>query len=366
MLLRPTQIIFSEDAARDIDLRLRNYTYDQSLKDHKPRGASERLDNNQRAEVAASVLQGLEYLKVGRSVSLHTGSVQLHYATVSLLRAAVLLVKAELAPIKGHGMDLGGVPPATPLGGTNVWCRAKHDGALVVLGEALLDGDRLLKGGPEQWLLRDLLGSIPDIRATHVRCYGLENNLCVPVERVRTPTGAFLDRIPLDLVAADILGRVIGDKWVKATYLNPQRTEKHLVLRPQLGKVRDITVEALSGQRFIRLGHTSLGAPLPELISFLASLFILSSVSRYYVRTWDEVVGDAISLERQLVQEFLIVSARRIPNLVLDHIEDVAHVFTSQREGPVDLREPLTKADVKKLVREELREVISLLKKGNV
>jgi hypothetical protein len=73
-------------------------------------------------------------------------------------------------------------------------------------------------------------------------------------------------------------------------------------------------------------------APVPEnryfgeLASYYAALFILSDAVRYQGQ-WQKVLDDHPE-EEVLVDRFLDVAIRKLPNLALNHLTGAFHLFT--------------------------------------
>jgi hypothetical protein len=140
--------------------------------------------------------------------------------------------------------------------------------------------------------------------------------------------------VRLDEVPGDMVARLKAEPALKKHYLPISRTTtgRYAILRRRVGRDEDITVRDLAGRRFLSLSPNKPGSTrLPELLAYYGGLFILCSISRYHPRVWTDYVRGTSVLELQLVRRFLDLCARRMPNLVLDFIEDREHIFTAER-----------------------------------
>ncbi len=89
---------------------------------------------------------------------------------------------------------------------------------------------------------------------------------------------------------------------------------------------------------------------------YLMGLFALGTLSRYHADFWSPFVRNDTTGERWLVEEFVALAARHMPNLVLNMLVGDDLVFAATREGVRDESSQLTEADVRELINKRLKE----------
>jgi hypothetical protein len=93
----------------------------------------------------------------------------------------------------------------------------------------------------------------------------------------------------------------------------------------------------------------------PEEISIAMALYALGFVSRYRPELWNPFVRKDQSGERLLIERFLSVAKRKLPNLLLDRLSGTRTVFTNVQDGGIDLTEDTDREDTIALIRDEIR-----------
>lgn len=347
-----TERIFSEEPLHDVWMRLLNFSYEENLRAFKAVRTGEDLAPDTRADIASSLQQAREYFRAAEAVSLHTSPLQIYYGTVSLLRATVLLLWGRCDPIESHGMSVPAADNKARIGEVALVTRAASGGALGAYVKALLPGQALV--GNEEWSLAQLLGSVPDVYDLHVASYvGRKDLHLIPIERVLSDAGHNFDRCSQKEVpnASELLKRVPA---LAVQYLQPQQVGEFVIFRPRLTATVDISVEALSGRRFLPVSHVmkTREVTLSEGIYMFMALFTLGMLSRYHPRRWGQVVSAPDLAERQLVEQFLRVARRKLPNIALNLIVNRPLVFTPARVEGTDLRQFVRRDEVKEMIAE--------------
>lgn len=350
---RSEEAVYSETPETDLWRRIRAYSVVEDACDLVARRANKSAcDPRIGAEVAASIEQANEYFKAAQAISMDTLPVHLYYGTVSLLRAALAVHRSAIPEIDSHGMShRRNQGDSNVLSGNRAVIRASMSGGFAAYSS--MTADSVVIGGSEVSLL-GALALIPEVRPEFVRATG-HPHLAVPVTRtVRA------DRSVLDIVRAEDLPSDL-DTWlseedIKSNYLKPNLGPTgDLALRSVLATRPDPTVRSISGRRFLLRGlSTSKGvARAGVLVAHHLALFILSSISRYHPATWRDFARSA-GRQRFLVQEFLTVSARVVPNLILNLLEDREIIFNPVRARDLQPPDALTKEQVQQLIRSEL------------
>jgi hypothetical protein len=358
-MLQPSSlsvVIYSEHPTDDIWMRLARFTYDANLRKHVVPATGAGLTDDARREVAASIEQSREYFKAATEVSLHTAPLQLYYGMTNLLKATTILLNGSCAAIGHHGMTMPpGALTASP-GNAKLHVNGGAAGGLLEYASAIQPGHQL--SGGQVWTLSDLLASVPELADDWEATYGPGRH-CVPIERVMVSPQDTADRI--DIIRfpdyALFLKHILG---LSDRYLRPQATATHIVLRTKLTPIDDITHVSLSGKRFLLVAHEKSGASIalsPMVASFMA-MFVLGTVSRYHAQWWSSFVNESEDNERHIVELFVRLAVRLVPNIALDTIERKRHVFTTAREQNTDLREFVVTNEVKEIVSKEVTEAL--------
>jgi YaaC-like Protein len=352
-------VIYSEQPFEDIWLQILRFTYDSNLLQHRVPSDGSQLGEDARNEVAASIQHGHEYFRAALTASLHTSPVQLYYGMVTLMKATRILSSGSCGEIGHHGMTIPAVPTGGRLGQIQLRVDGRAAGGLAEYAKVLLPPPTL-EGG-RQWSLSELLGSVPDLFEEYAAAYSpVEDFYCVPIERVVLSSRQVVDRIDQTHVPdfANLMPRIDG---FKNRYLTPQETQNGIiVLRRTLKATDDLAHTALSGGRFLLVGHKK-GAhnvTLAPLIATFMAMFILGTLSRYHARKWSLFVKQLHDAERHLIEMFIRLSVRVFPNAVLDIVTGRQHVFTAARRQDTDLRNYVETKDVKEMISREVPEII--------
>jgi len=358
-------VIYSEKPFDDIWLRLLRFTSHGNLAQHRPRNSGAALDAEGSAEVSASCQQAHEYFRAALSATLATAPLQLYYGMASLLKAATILVNGACGDIGHHGMTAAEIPSGGKIGDVSLVVHAMKAGGLLEYAGTLQPGNRL--GGKQSWSLAELLGSVPDLFDEHAAAYGgSELGHCVPIERVLQSDSKIADRIDLTRVP-DLENLIPKIEHFSERYLTPQHPagSPFMILRPRLNVALDITETALSGRRFLLVGHTKEGrlVTLTPVVAMFMGMFILGTLSRYHARRWSSFLDDTQDDERHLVEMSIRMCIRTFPNMALDFIVGRKHVFTGLRFQDTDLREYAVTNDVKEIVSKEVEGVFHRLKR---
>jgi len=92
-----------------------------------------------------------------------------------------------------------------------------------------------------------------------------------------------------------------------------------------------------------------------QIMAIFLGLFALSVLSRYHPAKWYHFVQRDDTGEKGLIEDFLLIAQRKLPNLVLNVILGKEMQFIYNTIGTTDLSKDYDPDDVKKIVLEEIR-----------
>ncbi len=204
--------------------------------------------------------------------------------------------------------------------------------------------------------MEEILGSIPDVRREFENHYPDALPYTIPVEIVRRRQAA-LERILPSHVAKypspkDALDRVVG---FSRAYLAPQYGEQldYIVLYPRKA-ASALGTYSILGQRYLQVAHVKQRQHLSpnQLILMCMGLFVLGYLSRYHPEVWNPFVRSDATGERLVIEKFVAICHRFLPNLVLNAIDGARIQFVYETDRVLDLTASLTASDVKDILEE--------------
>lgn len=305
--------------------------------------------------VAGCITQAHEYFRASEAASLATSPMLAYYGTENLMRGVATLRTGTVPNITGHGMTVAPTPSAPARIGD--YCVSAFTRPTMALAHFVHEFSAGAVTLPKSdWSLLELLGAIPELKKEFESCYPTEKPLTIPVQIVKRRSDQ-LERInPADLsrypAPADALQRV--ENFLDA-YLMPSLSnqEDFIILRRKLGGLQ-IGEYSISGQKFLSLVHIkgSLGITLPPAIRFQMGLFGLGFLSRYRPEIWTPFVRNDSTGERHLIEKFVSLSRRIVPNMCLSQIHDSRIIFSKESEGTLDLTKTITQDELKNMISE--------------
>jgi hypothetical protein len=348
------RIVPTENPLEDIWRRLRRYCYPENVRRLLQERHSAAPSPAVVDAIAAAMVQADEYFLAARSTTLQVSPLLLYYGATNLMAACRFCMLPAAHALHHHGMTLGREADGTSIGDIKIVTDQSPNGGLHAYRLALSPSAPPLLS---PWSLRDIFGSIPDLYDDFLDCYPTALPLLLPTEVVKTRSSQF-DRIALASLARypenAPLDRVPG---VASYYLPAQWTQNYLVLRRKLRPGAPISISSLSGRQYLPISRPEdRGHAPPVVIMYLMGLFALATLSRYHADLWSPFVRNDTTGERWLVEKFVALAARHMPNLVLDLLVGEELVFTAAREGVRDESSQLTEADVRELMDKRLKE----------
>lgn len=305
--------------------------------------------------VSGSIGQAEAYYNAAKVAPLDISPLLLYYGTTSLLSGAAALMRGHPLPIDNHGMAVSAPAGVTRMSDVEVVVRNTRGSGLHEL--AGIYGNSPHLPGQSKWTVGELLASLPDLKDDVQLCIPEATPFALRLDTVRK--GSFeLERILLtEFGMGEInttLARVVG---FSGAYLRPQHVADAIVLYRKINGI-PISTESLSGQTVLLVGHDkggTLNTP-GQVLTVLMALFALGSVSRYNPTLWHPFVRTDATGERLLIERFLSLVIRWLPNLVLSAITHEWTRFTSQTlERPRGL-ETLTEDDLRSMIKETVSE----------
>lgn len=352
--------IASEDPVTDQWQLLSQYAYPRNVTEHFRARNIPDVSSEVSEYVAGCVLQGQAYFDAAAIAPLHIRPLLLYYGTTTLSSAMVTLLTGRVPTISNHGMRLvvptpnGGsmrisesvVKPIDPQnGGLHAFCTI-HPG-LDLMGS--------------DWSVEELFGSIPDLLSDYEACYPTAEPFVIPLEVVLTRRMPF-ERVEVQWIAKhfpDATAALSSVEGLSRQYLAPQVTDSFVLLWRKRSSIPEETgIYSISGRKFLQCAHKKGGRSVtPEpLIVIIMTLFALGVLSRYHPGIWTPFVRNDTSGERLVVQKFLNIAQRYVPNLILNYLNGQRILFVNEREGVTDLTLTLSERDIAEIVEQYLRE----------
>ncbi|MGN7387139.1 YaaC family protein [Sporosarcina sp. SAFN-015] len=307
--------------------------------------------------IAGSIMQSHAYFESAKHSSLYITPLLIYYGVTNLLVGFASLKTGKKIDIRGHGMSLSPPKDLTEgIGNSLITIKDSEFGGFTKFCEVFSDDD-FPKG--MSWKLKEVFSIIPDLRNDFEMCYSTNSNV-IPIEviklRDRTIERINFGEYPFLKNNTSLIDRV---KDLNVNYLIPEFQNDMVILNRKI-KFKDIGVYSLHGRKFLQLALKKQGklVNLSLLIAMYSGLYGLGFLSRYNPSIWNPFIQKDITGEKLLVEKFLSVSVRHLPNLVLNFIEDKDIFFVNETEGITDLRFTTLSEDINKIVQEQLEHLL--------
>ena len=349
--------IFSENPEFDIWKSLLRYSYPANIRKYiQIQHGTEPTDDFVNL-ISGAITQAEAYFKASKVAPLDISPLLTYYGSINLLAASCHLKENQPLNIKGHGIKLRlSNYDRDKIGDIKIMPNNSSTGCIQIFSKIFSHG--LNFNSNDLWTIRELFGSIPDLKNEFEHCYG-EHSFVIPVEIIKT-RGKIIEIIHNDEVIS--FNKPID--WLKiknfqANYLRPQQLEERIVLNRKIN-FSDCGIYSISGKKYLEVGHLKSGDTLyPGLIiSSIMGLYALSFLSRYVAEIWTPFVRADKSGEKLLIEKFLITVQRQIPNLALNLISNSSSLYVSEVYGITDLTSVYTEGDIQEIVQEKLNKII--------
>ncbi len=338
--------------------RLARFGYPTNIRSFLSRRGNNSPEDTLVEFIAGSFRQAEAYFTATNSAMLDIDPLLLYYGATSLLAGAAALLIGSRHAVGRHGMQLR-FGAGHRIAHTRIVPQNTADSGLHHYAGVFSSGCDLRGGLSWAWTLEEVLASIPDLKLDFESCYQGSEPYTVLVQVVRKPNSQ-VERVAASEIAKHpgglIFARVVG---CKTAYLPVQGSAlpDYVSLHPRPGS-EDIGTYSTLGQKHLQLAHVKNDKLLSpdQIILMLMGLFALGSLSRYSPEIWNPFVRRDDTGERLVIERFLDICRRYLPNLVLNRIEGSRLQFVHQIEQPLDERSALTKEVVEELVRRTMRE----------
>ena len=275
--------------------------------------------------ITSCMRQGEAYFVAADKAPLDISPLLYYYGMTNLLRGAVVLLKQDVPLITEHGMTLiVSDPKATRIADVRVQPRNAKTGALHIFSEIFSSNYQIVDG--HTWNVKEILSLIPELKQEFENCYQSAPPRTLPLEFVHRKVDNH--SIKLDRIQRSELKRYDNFEELIAlvadysnAYLSPNVTDTHLILNHRIKGV-EIVSHTIRGQRYLRLGRSDIKDKTTPalLITLLKGLFALGFLSRYHPEQWMPFIKTDETGERLLIERFIAICQRAIPNLILNEI----------------------------------------------
>ena len=339
---------------------LDQFTYPRNVRVYLDKHSFNGVSGDSVEFVSASLRQSKAYFTAAAESPMDIAPALLYYGSANLLAAVSSMLTGNRLAIAGHGMRLtlqGDNGEGRRIADTQLLPIDSKRGALQLFCNALSDRCQLVTGAP--WTLEEILGSIPDLKQDFEGCYAGAVPYIIPLESLITVRGALERIVPSDLSRysnpEEALHLVPGlaDAFLPAQYGEQMA---YIILYHKLAG-RDIAVYSMLGRKHLPVAHLKNGHHIvpAQIILMHMGLFVLGTLSRYHPHIWNQFANRDDTGEKLLVDKFLGVCHRYMPNLALNVIYGKRLQFVSETSATQDLTTSLTEDQVRSIVDEYLR-----------
>jgi YaaC-like Protein len=285
--------------------------------------------------VAGCVRQAESYFMAGENATLDISPLLFYYGTTNLLTGVSALLTGEIKTLKHHGLKLED-PTTTNLRIADFLMKPFYpaEGALQYFCDVLSNKCPLTSCG--NWILEEIFGSVPDLKKDFENCYenaiphtvkvDLFKRLISDPKDERKQKEVLYEKIdPKEFVRHERIVQSLNSiENFSSSYLRPQQygSENSTVTLHRKLRSSEIGFYSIYGEKFLELPHIKNNKNLNpiQLIILFMGLFALGNISRYKPQIWNPFVRADITGERLLVEKFISISKRYVPNLALNII----------------------------------------------
>jgi hypothetical protein len=349
--------IATEEPSVDVCRYLRRWTHPKFVEQEIARrhtGVTPERRRRMARDAAACLAQGLELIEAARSSSVLTKPLGLFYAAEAMAKAVSIVASTALdgSSFRAHGLQgvkkrryfIRTLTCKVQNPGSDVWSRLcaaanfdlvrlenRTDGVPQVSDHFEMHSPTPRAAGTEI-ALAELLRQLPEL-ADDVSLAGMSHPLVV-----HCPTYELIVDNAAQQISCNLTLRHAANAATKQMILSADRARGYLrdfrltrdvldVLSYSAGPAARIFGPERRSDIFGRLymNFVGEGGYLAELPAYYAALFILSDAVRYQGQ-WQKLLADHPE-EEVLVDRFLEVATRKLPNLALNHLAGVYYMF---------------------------------------
>lgn len=299
--------------------------------------------------IAGCIRQSEAYFTAASSSPLDISPLLLYYGATNLLAGVSALLIGTKLPIEHHGMyPIKTTITAPRIADFQIGLSGSSVGALQNFCTTFSAGCLMSNAGT--WSVEEILGSIPDLVQEFENCYrgALPHIIPVKITRAEMYGIRFLyERIAMSDLAKfphpqDAIDLIVE---LKNAYLTPRyNIPSEYVPLYYKQERKEIGTHSVFGKKYLQLAHVKNGKLISpsQLIIMLMGLYALGFLSRYYPERWNPFVRTDNTGERLVIEKFLEVCQRYLPNLVLNRVTGSRVQFVYETEAMLDLVNPFT------------------------
>lgn len=346
--------VYSEKAEEDIWSSLLKFTYPENLKRFF-NDREEDINEDLIETISGSIAQAYEYFSVSKHASLQVSPLLLYYGASNLLYGTSCLLTGEILEVNNHGMKIDFSLKNQQIADTVIKFSDDLHGGVSVYLKSLTDIDLSLPQ-TSTWTVKECMGSLVEIIPDFVGNYGNDDLHVVPLKKIKAEKEEHF-RVDGNLYGMGKIQELLQKTPnFNSNYLRPQQNRlNEIILRK---KINGNYLHQLSytGQPFLSIGHKKKGRDvvLPYFLYLFIVLFSFGTLCRYHPEKWNPFVQRDNTGEKNLVEKFIYISRRQLPNLMLNIIFKKEFLFSSDMYKEFDSRLVLNKEEIRNLIIEEL------------
>lgn len=307
--------------------------------------------------ISSSLSQAKEYFTLSNSASLHVSPLLLYYGTINLFLGAAVLKTGSKCRIENHGMKTNVDYVDNSIGSTKIHFFNNNTGGIHVFMKKLNLDQNLTES--EDWTIKELLLSIPDINQEALQCYDYTENYCYPIEQSISENGK-IDRVIFHNKSLDQIDAIFKSiPNFSKSYLPPVTNQQggcFVSLLRHKYLANNNNIRAHYDQEFLECGHAKNGKliVLPQWVYMYIALFGLGSLCRYEPEKWNPFLRQDESGEKLLIDKFLNAVKRIIPNIVISLITNKEYRFENRKYQPENNIKILGEHEIKEFIQSEV------------
>lgn len=291
------------------------------------------------------IKQAREYYSSSLNVSTLTKPTLLYYGAVCLVEALILARRGYPDDSKHHGLS------DKKIGNENITdlkdfkVQVFRKGTFSELYKNITsnsaDYDDIEN---TTWTLKELFSMVPEMKEIFEDTYN-EKSQILKVERFFENKDEEYIKFKADLLMKETQDK--RDRFIsnihgfQDSYLNPVILDGNVMRAYKKPTANgDITLKNIMGEEYLisQIEKDGKVINLPEILLHLIILYSLSMLSRYQIDLWGEGSLELEKADFYIIKEFLRISTRKFPNIVLNLLNDTNYIFSSERYQPQDIR----------------------------
>lgn len=265
-----------------------------------------------------------EYFKAAEGVSLLTRPLLIYYGMVNLAKVLHIACKGETPEGKRHGLE-----SLKPWNGvlSELSVKVKQYGIFPEFYHCYSNEE--IHGS--NFSIKQLLSQIPEVKVAYETVYK-EKSLSLKV--IRAKYGVSLVDSEFEKYN-DPQKLLANTPTLKKNAKGIQIFKNHVFLFSTMwDKNEQPFTRALSGEEFLVLpfeGADGTFKVLPELSTHFLIMFLLGMTARYHPKVWSESIKGQNSGDIYVIQNFLEITARKFPNLILNELRKRNFFFSTPK-----------------------------------